>query len=101
MYRRGSEITRLRVFLMPLYEYISESPDDPSLSCRICAKGFELRRPIDRAPLEICPLCKRPVKKLISRVNSPTITKPMSVTDAKKAGFTILQRRDQGVYEKL
>jgi predicted nucleic acid-binding Zn ribbon protein len=86
---------------MPLYEYISESPEDPSCSCRICAKGFELRRQVERAPLTVCPLCKHPVKKIISRVNSPTITKPMSVTDAKKAGFTILERRDQGVYEKL
>ena len=86
---------------MPLYEYISESPEEPSLSCRICAKGFELRRPVDRAPLVVFPLCKHPVKKVISRVNSPTLTKPMSVTDAKKAGFTILERRDQGVYEKL
>jgi hypothetical protein len=41
------------------------------------------------------------VKKLISRINTPTITKPLSVTDAKKAGFTVLERRDQGVYEKL
>ncbi|MFM2296352.1 MAG: hypothetical protein RL117_59 [Verrucomicrobiota bacterium] len=86
---------------MPLYEYISKSPEDPSLSCRICAKGFELRRPVERPPLLVCPLCKHPVKKLISRVNTPQITKPMSVTDAKKAGFTVLQRRDQGVYEKL
>jgi hypothetical protein len=46
-------------------------------------------------------LCKNPVKKVISRINTPTITKPLSVSDAKKAGFTILQRRDQGVYEKL
>jgi hypothetical protein len=29
------------------------------------------------------------------------VTKPLSVSDAKKAGFTILERRDQGVYEKL
>jgi hypothetical protein len=51
--------------------------------------------------LAVCPLCKNPVKKVISRVNTPTITKPLSVSDAKKAGFTILERRDQGVYEKL
>jgi hypothetical protein len=49
----------------------------------------------------VCPLCKNPVKKVVSRINTPTITKPLSVSDAKKAGFTILQRRDQGVYEKL
>jgi len=41
------------------------------------------------------------VKKIISRINTPKITKPLSVTDAKSAGFTVLQRRDQGVYEKL
>jgi hypothetical protein len=46
-------------------------------------------------------LCKHPVRKAISRINTPTITKPLSVSDAKKAGFTVLERRDQGVYEKL
>ncbi len=86
---------------MPIYEYVSLSPQDPEQSCRICARGFELRRPVDREALLVCPLCKNPVKKAISRINTPTITKPLSVSDAKKAGFTILQRRDQGVYEKL
>lgn len=86
---------------MPIYEYVSEAPDHPDRSCRVCARGFELRRPADRAPLESCPLCKHPVRKVVSRVNSPVATKPLSVSDAKKAGFTVLQRRDQGVYEKL
>jgi len=86
---------------MPIYEYVSESPDDPESSCRICARGFELRRPVDRAPLEKCPLCKHPVKKVISRVNTPKVAKPLSVSDAKAAGFTVLERRDKGVYEKL
>ena len=85
---------------MPLYEYISVSPDDPELSCRVCAKGFELRRPVDRDALEACPLCRNAVKKVISRVNTPRITKPFSVTDAKKAGFTVLEKRDEGVYER-
>lgn len=56
---------------------------------------------MDRAPLEKCPLCRHPVKKVISRVNTPKVAKPLSVTDAKAAGFTVLERRDQGVYEKL
>lgn len=86
---------------MPLYDYITESPDNPKKSCGVCQKGFELRRPVDRAPLENCPLCKNPVKKLISRINTPKITKPMSVVDAKKAGFTILEKRCDGNYEKL
>ncbi len=86
---------------MPIYEYVSESPEDPELSCRICARGFELRRPVDRPALAICPLCKNPVRKVISRINTPRIAKPLSITDAKKAGFTVLEKRDQGVYEKL
>lgn len=86
---------------MPIYEYVSEDPDEPDRSCRICKRGFELRRPIDRAPLEVCPLCKNPVKKVISQVNTPRVAKPFSPVDAKKAGFTVLQKRDEGVFEKL
>ncbi len=81
---------------MPIYEYEVEGGD-----CQICGGRFELRRPLDRAPLTDCPLCQRPVKKLISAANSPKITKPVSVSDAKKAGFAVLERRDKGVYEKL
>ena len=83
---------------MPIYEYIAE---DPKKSCRVCAKGFELMRPVDRAPLERCLICKSPVRKVISRVNSPRLTKPLSVSDARSKGFTVLKRRDKGVYEKL
>ncbi len=86
---------------MPIYEYLSEKPDDPQASCRVCAKGFELRRPVDRAPLEVCPLCKNPVRKVISRVNSPRVAKPFSASAAKSAGFTVLEKRDEGVFEKL
>ena len=56
---------------------------------------------MDRPALKVCPLCKNPVKKLISRINTPRVTKPVSTVDAKKAGFTVLQRRDEGVFEKL
>jgi putative FmdB family regulatory protein len=85
---------------MPLYEYMSKSAGVTGESCRMCSKGFELRRPVDRAPLEVCPLCKHPVKKVISLVNTPTITKPMSTIDAKNAGFTVLEKRIDGNYEK-
>ena len=83
---------------MPIYEYIAE---DPEKSCRICAKGFELMRPVDRAPLEQCLYCKNPIRKIISRVSTPRLTKPLSVSDAKSAGFTVMKRRVKGVYEKL
>lgn len=84
---------------MPLYEYIAESEEK---CCRVCAAGFEIRRPLSRPALELCPLCRAPVRKLISKnVNQPRITAPLSISDAKSAGFTVLERRDQGVFEKL
>jgi putative FmdB family regulatory protein len=83
---------------MPIYEYMAVEPGE---GCHVCREGFELRRPIDREPLEVCPMCKKPVKKLISQVNTPKIAKPLSVSDAKSAGFSVLKRRDKGVYEKL
>jgi hypothetical protein len=83
---------------VPLYEYIAQ---DPEAGCPVCRKGFELRRPVSRPPLTVCPVCKAPVKKKVARVNTPRYEKPLSVVDAKKAGFTVLEKRDQGVYEKL
>ncbi len=86
---------------MPIYEYISENPDDPEHSCRFCRKGFELMRPADREPLTRCLYCKNPVRKKIGVVNVPKILAPLSISDARKAGFTVMQRRDHGVFEKL
>ena len=80
---------------MPIYEYEVEGGE-----CNLCGGCFELRRPADREPLTDCPVCRRPVHKIISQVNTPTKTKPVSISDAKKAGFTVLERRDKGVYEK-
>jgi putative FmdB family regulatory protein len=81
---------------MPIYEYELVDGD-----CRACGGRFELRRPINRPPLTHCPLCRKAVRKVVSGVNTPKITKPLSVSDAKKAGFTVLERREKGVYEKL
>ncbi|MDC0259460.1 zinc ribbon domain-containing protein [Verrucomicrobiales bacterium] len=84
---------------MPLYEYISVEPEE---GCYRCSRGFELRRPVDREPLDKCPLCRKPVKKLISRgITTPKVSGPLSVSAAKSAGFTVMEKRDEGVYEKL
>ena len=83
---------------MPIYEYIAVDTDK---GCRTCSRGFELRRPVTRPALDKCPLCRTPVKKLISSINTPKVAKPLSVTDAKSAGFTVLEKRDEGVYERL
>ncbi len=83
---------------MPTYSYIAENPEE---GCPSCRRGFDLRRPMDRAPLTHCPLCRNPVKKQISAFSTPKVTKPVSISDAKSAGFTILEKRCDGNYERL
>jgi len=81
---------------MPIYEYELLEGD-----CKVCNGRFELNRPMDRPALEKCPLCRKPVRKVISQTNTPKVAKPLSISDAKSAGFTVLERRDKGVYERL
>jgi putative FmdB family regulatory protein len=80
---------------MPLYEYELCEGD-----CKICGGRFTLRRPITAEPLTRCPACKKPVRKIISTFNSPMKLKPLSITDAKKAGFTVLKKTGKGEYER-
>jgi hypothetical protein len=83
---------------MPIYHYIAENSEE---GCPRCRRGFDLRRPIERPPLTECPLCRKPVRKELAAFNTPKVTKPLSVSDAKSAGFTILEKRVDGSYEKL
>jgi putative FmdB family regulatory protein len=77
---------------MPLYEYeLCEG------GCKVCGGKFTLRRPLSAPPLVKCPACKKPVRRLFSTFNSP---RNLSVSDAKKAGFTVLKRVGKGEYEK-
>ena len=80
---------------MPLYEY--ELCDG---SCAICGGSFTLRRPVTAPALVKCPLCKKPVRRVFSAFNTPKLTKPVSISDAKKAGFTVLKRVNKGEYER-
>jgi len=80
---------------MPLYEYeVCEG------GCAACGGRFTLRRPVTAAELTACPACKKPVRKLISGFSSPQKLKPLSISDAKKAEFTVLKRVNKGEYEK-
>jgi putative FmdB family regulatory protein len=80
---------------MPIYEYELCEGD-----CKVCGGRFSLRRPISRPALISCPLCRKPVRKLVSIVNSPTKLKPLSISEAKTAGFTVLKRVGKGEYER-
>jgi putative FmdB family regulatory protein len=80
---------------MPLYEYELSEGD-----CVVCGGRFVLRRPVNAKPLTLCPACKKPVRRVITSFNTPKIAKPLSISDAKKAGFTVLKRIGKGEYEK-
>jgi len=80
---------------VPLYEY-----ELCGGSCTACGGRFTLRRPLDAPELKQCPACRKPVRKIISLFNTPTHLKPVSVSDAKKAGFTVLKRVTKGEYER-
>ena len=68
---------------MPIYEYEVEGGD-----CDLCGGRFELRRPVDREPLTDCPVCRKPVRKVISQVNTPK----------SQAGLD--QRRQEGRFHR-
>jgi putative FmdB family regulatory protein len=80
---------------MPLYEY--ELCDG---KCAACGGRFTLRRPVTVPDLTACPACKKPVRKVFSGFFTPTITKPVSVVDAKKAGFSVWKKVSKGEYER-
>lgn len=80
---------------MPIYEYELCDGD-----CKVCGGKFTLLRPLSAKPLTQCPACKKPVRKVISSFSSPVKLKPLSITDAKKAGFTVLKKSSKGEYER-
>jgi len=82
----------IEIGYMPLYEYELCEGD-----CKVCGGKFTLFRPLAAKPLTECPACKKPVRKVWSAFNSP---KTLSISDAKKAGFTVLKRVKKGEYER-
>ncbi len=77
---------------MPLYDYELCEGD-----CKVCGGRFTLLRPLSATPLTKCPACKQPVRRVWSGFSSP---KAVSISDAKKAGFTVLKRLGKGEYER-
>ena len=80
---------------MPIYEYELCEGD-----CKVCGGKFTLNRPLSAKPLTHCPLCKKPVRKIFSAFSTPHKLKPLSVTDAKKAGFQVYKRLGKGEFER-
>jgi len=79
---------------MPIYEYMASGD-----GCAGCRDGFTLQRTISAPELKVCPLCKKPVRKVFSKFSTLTKTK-VSFSDAKKAGFKVYKRLGKGEYER-
>ncbi len=77
---------------MPVYEY-----EHLQKACKL-GQVFECEQSIHDAQLTVCPQCKEPVKKIISRIN---ISCPRGNSELRDLGFTKLVRRDDGVYENV
>ncbi len=86
---------RIEIWRMPIYEYELCEGD-----CVVCGGKFTLNRPLSAKPLTHCPACKKPVRKIISGFSTPHKLKPLSISDAKKAGFTVLKKVSKGEYER-
>ena len=77
---------------MPVYEY--EHVETP---CDLGAV-FEVTQSMQEKPLEACPVCGGPLRKLISLVG---ISAPKTDGELRDMGFTKLVKRDDGVYENV
>jgi|GEM_PF-29287 len=80
---------------VPIYRY-----EPIEGGCKVCGGCFELLRPADRPTLDHCPVCRKKVRQVFDAFHTPSITKPLSVSDAKQAGFTLFKKVEPGVYEK-
>jgi putative FmdB family regulatory protein len=82
---------------MPIYEYQAKNPKQ---GCPTCRDGFERLLQLSDPPLENCPDCGAPVKKIIS---APNVGASVSNFDdrAKSSGFHKLKKLGSGEYEKM
>ena len=80
---------------MPIYVYeLCEG------ECHVCGGSFEINRPISREALTNCPLCKKAVRKVITNVNTPKISRPIGPAEARNAGFSVFKKVGSGEYER-
>jgi putative FmdB family regulatory protein len=82
---------------MPIYEY--EHIPGPAAGCK---DPFEAIQPMAEAPLERCPACGLPCRRIISTfgVNAHGKQGLLSKSNLESHGFTQFTRRGKGNYEK-
>lgn len=81
---------------MPIYQYQCAS----DAHCEICQDGFELLEKISDVPLNMCPSCKAPMKRVISAPRINTLNANLSADNVGNKGFTQYRKIAKGQYEK-
>ena len=82
--------------IMPIYQYQCTTDSH----CEVCRNGFELLEKISDVPLDICPACKSPMRRVISAPRINTLNPNLSADNVGKKGFTQYRRIAKGQYEK-
>ncbi|MBN2498451.1 MAG: zinc ribbon domain-containing protein [Deltaproteobacteria bacterium] len=81
---------------MPLYEY-----EALGKTCPLCANGFEVLQAMDDPPLERCPECGQPCRRIISAPRAHSrASDPLSPANLAAKGFTQYRKETPGVYRK-
>jgi putative FmdB family regulatory protein len=80
---------------VPIYEYEPADHD-----CLMCEGRIEVIQGVNDPPLQYCPYCGLPVRKLISRANIQ-IGKVVSPDRAVRHGLTTFRKLETGRYEKV
>jgi len=85
---------------VPTYEYTTT---DEGKACEVCRVVFEVRQSMRDEPLECCPRCGGPVRRLISRcaVNTRGEKSMLSDRNLKEKGFKKLVKQDDGSYRDV
>lgn len=82
---------------MPFYEYVCSG----QAGCDRCKGGFTVLQRLGEAPVEQCPQCSTPVRRIIS---PPHVVcgqaHKLRESSIEKAGFTQYRKIGKGVYEK-
>lgn len=84
---------------MPIYEYEPLAGD-----CPFCRGRFEEIQSSDEPPLELCPACDAPCKRIISRPNIKKYDRGesgvLSKANLEKNGFLQYKKAGNGVWER-
>ena len=81
---------------MPFYEYAASEAS----GCKKCGQGFESLQKIDALPIETCPACGNPVRRVLSAPNLTRSSPSLDPKNIEKHGFTQYRKAGKGTYEK-